>query len=253
MSKKARILIIVSFLCMLLMPFRVSAANDYRIVIDDEEDLLSASEENMLCIKMEEIRKYGNVAFITVSQYTSTDSYAKSKYRELFGRESGMLFVIDMGRRNIWIFCDGAIYRVINKPYANTITDNVYRYASKGEYYDCAYHVFDQAQILLEGGVISQPMKYISNVLIALVLALLGNFIYLIIQRKESSANADMMAKAMSTGISVGIISKMLTSSRRSRHVESSGGGGGYSGGGGGGFSGGGGGGSSGGGGGHSF
>ena len=252
MSKKVRILIIVSFLCLLLVPFRVSAANDYRIVIDDEEDLLTTSEENMLRIKMEEIRKYGNVGFVTVSQYTSTDSYTKSKYRELFGKESGMLFVIDIGRRNIWIFCDGAIYRIINKPYANTITDNVYRYASKGEYYDCAYHVFDQAQTLLEGGVISQPMKYISNVLIALVLALLGNFIFLLIQRKEAVASADTMAKAMSTGISVGIISKMLTSSRRSRHVESSGGGGGggYSGGGGGG---GGGGGSSGGGGGHSF
>ena len=251
MLKKARILIILSFLFILLIPTRISAAGDYRIVIDDQEDLLSSSEENSLRIKMEEIRKYGNVGFVTVSQYTSTDTYAKSKYRELFGTESGMLFVIDMGRRNIWIFCDGAIYRIINKSYANTITDNVYRYATKGDYYSCAYNVFDQAQTLLEGGRISQPMKYISNVLIALVIALLGNFIYLLIQRKESTDTADRMAKAMSTGISVGIVSKMMISSRRSRHVESSGGGGGgYSGGGGGG---GGGGGSSGGGGGHSF
>lgn len=250
MLKKAKILILISFICLLFMPLRISADNSYRIVIDDKEDLLTQSEENQLRIKMEQIRKYGNVGFVTVSQYAGTDTYAKNLYRELFGSESGMLFLIDMGRRNIWIYCDGYIYRIINKSYANTITDNVYRLASKGRYYDCAYSVFDQAQTLLEGGRISQPMKYVSNVLIALVLALLGNFIYLIIQRKETIADADRMAKAMSTGITVGIISKVMTSSRKSRHVESSGGGGGYSGGGGGG---GGGGGSSGGGGGHSF
>ncbi len=249
MSRKARILIIISFICLMLAPLRISAASSYRLVIDDREDLLSASEENMLQIKMEKIRQYGNVGFVTVSQFSSTDTYTKNLYRDLFGRESGMLFVIDMGRRNIWIFCDGAIYRIINKSYANTITDNVYRYASKGQYYDCAYNVFDQAEILLEGGRISQPMKYISNALIALVLAILGNFIFLVIQRGESVANPDSIAKAMSSGVAVGIVSKVMTSSKKTRHVESSGGGGGYSGGGGGG----GGGGSSGGGGGHSF
>ena len=250
MSRKARILIIISFICLLLAPLRISAASSYRLVIDDREDLLTASEENMLQIKMERIREYGNVGFVTVSQFSSTDTYTKNLYRDLFGRESGMLFVIDMGRRNIWIFCDGAIYRIINKSYANTITDNVYRYASKGQNYDCAYNVFDQAEILLEGGRISQPMKYISNALIALVLAILGNFIFLVIQRGESIANPDTIAKAMSSGVAVGIVSKVMTKSKKSRHVESSGGGGGYSGGGGGG---GGGGGSSGGGGGHSF
>ena len=250
MSRKARILIIISFICLMLAPLRISAASNYRLIIDDREDLLTASEENMLQIKMEKIRQYGNVGFVTVSQFSSTDTYTKNLYRDLFGRESGMLFVIDMGRRNIWIFCDGAIYRIINKSYANTITDNVYRYATKGQYYDCAYNVFDQAETLLEGGRISQPMKYISNALIALVLAILGNFIFLVIQRGESIANPDTIAKAMSSGVAVGIVSKVMTKSKKSRHVESSGGGGGSSGGGGGG---GGGGGSSGGGGGHSF
>ncbi|MBO7697561.1 MAG: TPM domain-containing protein [Erysipelotrichaceae bacterium] len=252
MLRKVKVLILISLLCVLFTPFKISAEKNYRIVIEDNEDLLTATEESMLYSKMEYISEYGNVGFVTVSQYTSTDQYARNKYRELFGRESGMLFVIDMGRRNIWIYCDGAIYRIINKPYANTITDNVYRMASKQEYYRCAYEVFDEAQTLLEGGRISQPMKYISNVFIALVMALLANFIYLAIQRSEDGNNAEDMVKAMSTGVSVGIISKVMTSSRKTRHVESSGGsgGGGYSGGGGGG---GGGGGSSGGGGGHSF
>ena len=258
MSRKARILIIISFICLLLAPLRISAASSYRLVIDDREDLLTASEENMLQIKMERIRQYGNVGFVTVSQFSSTDTYTKNLYRDLFGRESGMLFVIDMGRRNIWIYCNGAIYRVINKPYANTITDNVYRYASRGEYYECASHVYEQALILLEGGRISQPMKYISNLLIALVSALLINFYVLILGRKKDILNPVNNPQAsMTSAVGVNIMGMDLIRSRRTRHVESSGGGGGsYSSvGGGGGFSGGGGGGggSSGGGGGHSF
>ena len=226
-------------------------ADDHQIIIDDEEDLLSADEEKMLKIKMEEVSKYGSVAFVTVSQYGDTSSYAKKLYRSYFGTSSGFLFLIDMGRRNIWIYSDGAIYRVIDKAYANTITDNVYRYASRGEYYNCAYHVFDQASILLEGGRIAQPMKYISNFLIASVVALLINFLFLTLQRESDREIMINSVPAMTGSVAFAVLSKNRTKQRVSRHVEvSSGGGGGYSGGSSGG---GGGGGSSGGGGGHSF
>ena len=231
----------------------VHAASDYRIVFEDEEDLLSDGEEAALKRDMEGILAYGNAGFITVSQYENTSSYAKAKYRELFGHDSGILFVIDMGRRNIWIYCDGKIYRSIDKAYSNTITDNVYRYASRGEYYQCAKKVFEQALTLLQGGRIAQPMKYISNFLIACVSALLINFFILTIQRKDDEDIIYNAPPALTTLVGVSILSKKITASRSRKHVESSsssgGGGGGFSGGGGGG----GGGGSSGGGGGHSF
>ena len=236
----------------------LKADSGYQIYFDDSEDLLTDQEEKMLKEEMKKITEYGNVGFVSVNQYQDTGTYAKRLYKQLFGSESGFLFVIDMGRRNIWIYCNGAIYRVINKPYANTITDNVYRYASRGEYYNCAYHVYEQALILLEGGRISQPMKYISNLLIALVSALLINFYVLILGRKKDVLNPVNNPQAsMTSAVGVNIMGMDLIRSRRTRHVESSGGGGGgggYSGGGGGGgSSGGGGGGSSGGGGGHSF
>ena len=231
----------------------IHADNDYQIIIDDKEDLLSNEEEALLREKMAEITAYGNCAFVTVSQYDDTSTYAKNLYRSYFGTESGMLFVIDMGRRNIWIFCDGAIYRTIDKAYANTITDNVYLYARNGQYYSCAYNAFDQASILLEGGRIAQPMKYISNILIACVLALLVNFFLLTARRNNDEDIVYTAVPALSLIVGADIVSKKLVSTRKTRYVESSDSSG-YSGGGGGGFSGGGGGGgSSGGGGGHSF
>lgn len=256
MPRRFKAFLLLLFLLVPIFSYNVRAEGNYQVVIEDEEDLLTDKQEKDLAQKMQAITSYGNAAFVTVSQHSQTDVYAKKKYRELFGTDSGILFLIDMGQRNIWIFSDGAVYRVVNKAYANTITDNVYRKASAADYYGCAADVFDQALILLKGGKIAQPMKYISNALIASVSALLLNFVFLTVHRKKEDAEVSVTGPAMTSNAAVRVLSKKMLKRKVSRHYESSssgGGGGGYSGGGGGGYSGGGGGGSSGGGGGHSF
>ena len=237
MRKYVTVLIFLLTLVCLSTP--AYAAPSYKIYLDDMEDLLSDNEEKLLVMKMREILPYGNAGFITVRQYRDTEDYAKDTYKELFGEDSGILFVIDMGERNIWIHSNGSIYKTINKAYAYTITDNVYRYATRGDYYHCAEEAFDQARILLEGGKIAQPMKHISNVLIALVIALLINFWFLIAQRRKKIPEPEKVMKAMSSTIGLTILSKEMTKSKKSRHIESSssssyssGGGGGSSGGG---------------------
>ncbi len=235
--------------CIIIPTTAVYADSKGTVIIQDNEGLLSSQEEVLLEKDMLPISKYGGVAFISVRQFDmDTGKYAENEYRKLFGRDSGTLFLIDMGERNIWIFSDGAIYKTVTKAYANTITDNVYRYASRGEYYKCASEAFREISILLEGGKISQPMKHICNVIIALILAFLSNFIYLLIQRHKPAVSLKDAIAPMTSVVGVSVIARNLINTRRSRHVESSGGGGGSSGGGGGG-----GGGSSGGGGGHSF
>lgn len=149
----------------------------YRVVLEDDAQLLDEEERQELAAAMEDITAYGNAAFKTIdSNDGSTESYARRYYMEQFGTDSGTLFLIDMDNRNIWIHSDGAVYKVITTSYANTITDNVYRYASYGDYYDCAAKAFEQIYALLEGHRIAQPMKYISNLLLAVILALLLNY-----------------------------------------------------------------------------
>lgn len=149
----------------------------FRVVVEDDAELLTEEQCRKLAAVMEGITAYGNVAFKTVDVNTaSTESYASSFYRKRFGTDSGTLFMIDMDNRNIWIYSDGAVYQVITTTNANTITDNVYRYASRGEYYECAAEAFRQINALLEGQRIARPMKYISNALLAMILALLINY-----------------------------------------------------------------------------
>mgnify|MGYP001068912008 CR=1 FL=1 len=149
----------------------------YQVWVEDEANLLSEEQLLELSQIMQAITEYGNVAFVSVrSNRRSTEDFARSYYKDRFGADSGTVFVIDMDHRNIWIHSDGAIYQAVTSAYANTITDNVYRYASKGDYFGCAREAFQEIDAVLKGNRIAQPMKYISNALLAMLLALLINF-----------------------------------------------------------------------------
>lgn len=219
----------------------------YDAIIEDDASLLTAEEQARLLIEMQEITQYGNVAFKTIKYNSrgSSETYIKDYYYGMFGTDSGTVFLIDMDYRNIWIHSNGAIYKVINKGYANTITDNVYTYASDADYYTCAFRVFEQELALLQGQQISQPMKYASNAFLAIIIALLINyFIVKIFSNAKKPSEAQLIEGLfVEQKLSDFCADFSHETKRYSPQSSGSGGGGGSSGGGGGG----------GGGGGHSF
>lgn len=146
----------------------------YQVYIEDDAKLLSQEEIENLAQQMQGITAYGNAMFKTIDEnYTSTDNFARAYYRECFGTASGTMFLIDMDNRNIWIRNDGRISKIVTNAYSDTITDNCYRYASKGDYYGCAREAFSQIEALLNGQRIAQPMKYICNAFLAVIFSLL--------------------------------------------------------------------------------
>ena len=223
----------------------------YSVIIEDDASLLSNDEKIRLAETMKDITPYGSVAFKSISYnpYSSTSSFVEKYYHSLFGTGSGTVFLIDMDNRNIWIYSDGSIYSTITTAYANVITDNVYTYASDRDYFSCANKAFIQEAALLQGRRISQPMKYISNALLAIAIAILINY-FIVRQTSRVRKASDneivngVFANNAFNNVSVNFIRQTRTYSPRSS--SSSGSSGGHSGGGGGG-------GHSGGGGGHSF
>ena len=223
----------------------------YDIYLDDWADLLTDSEEAELLEIMEPISAYGHVAFISIDYNPtySTERYLEQYYEDHFGRSSGIVFIIDMDERYIWIDTDGEIRKTVTSAYANTITDNVYSYASDEDYLTCAGKAFEQVNTLLEGRAIAQPMKYISNALLAIVLALLINyFLVMMLSRSRKASTSQLLNGTFyKTNIKNPRAEFVKQTKRYSPQSSgSSGGGGGRSGGGGGG-------GHSGGGGGHRF
>ena len=245
-------------LALLLVPATAWADEDYRVIIEDEADLFTDAQEADLKKQLEGILPYGSAAIVTNEAYNyDAAELAKQRFREYFSNGSATLLLIDMYNRQIQIFSDGAIYKNISTSRANEITDNIYTYATDGDYYMAAKKAFEQIETILSGGRITTPMKYATNAAFAVGIVLLINFIIITAQRKKKDVTTLTNALAYEGGrgniSAVQSVNAVMTSQKKSRHIESSGG---SSGGGGGGFSGGGGGGggfSSGGGGGHSF
>lgn len=220
----------------------------YQLIIDDQADLLSEEEEEKLKQEMVKLTEYGNIAFVSVSTNNSgTPYFASSYYHSHFGTDSGSIFLIDMDNRQIYIFSDGFNYSIITNSKANIITDNIYTYASYEKYYDCAYHAFEQMDTLLSGGKIYEPMRHISNFVLAIVSAFFINFIIVLINSSVKRASNNEIIKTCDIEFNCANIVGRKTGTHSVYSPQSSGSSGGSSGGGGGG------GGSSGGGGGHSF
>lgn len=249
-----------AFLMMILPLFALTARaeelsyeaeNGNRAYILDEADLLTDEEETRLMERLKGVLEYGGAALVTTDYNPgSTESYARSAYRGYFGTSSGTLLLIDMDNRYLQFYSDGSIYRVLTESRTNEITDNIYSYASEKDYFTCADKAFEQVIILLSGGKISTPMRYVTNAIFAVGLALMLNIWLVVRQRKKPDPSRIIDTLGQEHRGAVRNVSTRMTNQRRTRHVESSGrggGGGGIS------FGGGGGGGHSGGGGGHSF
>ena len=226
--------------------------------IQDDADLLTDAEEQALYADMMPVCEYATPMFWTTRESGDYTTLARDFYhRRLANGESGTLFVINMHARQLTIFSDGAIYRVVTNGEAETITDNVYRMAGREDYYECASSVFQQIYRLLQGEQIARPMKLVSNILLALALSLL--IVYLYLSRRYENhpkTGAGKAALPVTAAAAAAFVlttrnaSARMTKQKKTDISSSSGGGHGH----GGGFSGGGGGGhSSGGGGSHGF
>jgi uncharacterized protein len=223
----------------------------YDAVVMDDADLLTDSEEESLLEAMKANTEFGHAVFLTSKRpVDSTSALAAGTYKSMYGSQSGSIFVVDMYNRYLYIFSDGLVYKFITKSYANTITDNVYRYATKGDYYTCAMEVFSQELKVLNGVRIAQPMKYVDNVLLALIASLFLNYLVLRIQARRDRATQAVMMESSKPYLALISAKYFDRGTTKIYSPPSSSSSGGSSGGGGGG---GGGGGSSGGGGGHGF
>ena len=221
------------------------------LLIEDDAKLLTDEEIEKLKKRMDPLRKYGHIVFKSISNNPSysTQAFANDYYYSKFGNESGTIFIIDMDKRMIYIVSAGENYKVVTKRKAEIITDNIYRYASRQEYYECADKAFEQIGIILDGGKIAEPMRHASNAVISIVLAFFINFFIVLGASKIKKASSEEILKNCDIAFEAGNVSGSKTGSHSVYSPVSESSGGGSSGGGGGG----GGGGFSGGGGGHSF
>lgn len=144
-----------------------------RIVCEDGASLISGDGMAEVLEAMEAVTEYADAGLYTVKYVAgSTEEEARRVCNEWFGQGSSVLFVIDMDNRNIWIWSNGRANKTIRQEWADVITDNVYRYASEGDYAGCSAEAFRQLALRLRGGTVPNPLRLLSSLLLAFLMGL---------------------------------------------------------------------------------
>ena len=219
----------------------INEESGYEVFIMDEAGLISDEDMGDVLAVMRELSEYGNVVLLTTdSNSFSAEDLAYHYYYDMEGVSSGCIFLIDMESRYLYIYSNGEMHDILTQRNADAITDNVYRMAKVGEYGDCAREAYTEIYQLMNGEEIARPFKYITNTILAAILALLINF-YIAkgMSRTGAASNKQILVNVNNSyefkNPKAQLVSTKKTYSPRSSGSGGSGGGGGGGHGGGGG------------------
>lgn len=231
-------------LALMFRPITAEASAD-NVRIYDDASLLTDQEEQELATYLQSLNDDVNYVVVTTdsNEHGSNQDSRLQYYYELeyFEADPGVAFLIDMYDREIYVSGYGNVRKLIKNADALDITDNVYRYASKGDYYTCILKAFEQANALVSGGHILRPMRYIAALLLSIVLGFFFTFLWAITERSKIDTKV-AKSEILMTGAAIAGTAVIYdtTKVRKSSDSGSSGGhsggfsGGGFSGGGGG-------------------
>jgi len=156
------------------------ADETYEILIDDEAHIITENDEYDIYQYMYQCSLFGNAVFKTVDNtYGMTGlEYMNWYYGYTYGLESnGVVFMIDMDNRKLWVIGYGDCKKTVNDKSGTSITDNVYHYASDENYTYCAEEAFNEIYYALGGGRVTGPLKIFGTGCIAIIFAVVVNFI----------------------------------------------------------------------------
>lgn len=154
----------------------------YIAYIRDDAELLSDEQRDLLLnVDMLRGTSEANMLFISVDRNPlyNSENYAYRLHSELFpGDETNSVLVyVDMQEREIIIDTKGDTALAITANVADTIADNCYTYLSGKEYYTGISKMFDQINSKMRGLAFAQPVRYISNAFLALIVGFFFTYI----------------------------------------------------------------------------
>jgi len=192
-------------LAILLFPvtsLKTFAAESNAALILDEADLFSQEEEREILDYIATLNPNCHMVVITLADTGTGMSEGQMKslgfslYESEFMRSDGVVILFDMENRNLSVLCEGNVTNKISNYRAVTITDNIYKKASKGDFVATVKEGFRQANRYLGGKIVISKMQIASNLFFAAMIALIINFFVLRYTSKMPSVSAESLANA---------------------------------------------------------
>lgn len=163
--KKLRNLLLLLILCIGLYGTVCMAAEEKAVY--DQAALLTAEEITSLNELSESYRTEWEMNLLIVTsndtEGKTTEAYADDFYDSCFqeeGEEDGILYLIDMEHRTIYISTSGRAIRYLTDQRLERLLDDAYGYAAEGDYYGCFVSFLQNTGVYIEQGIVSGQYNY---------------------------------------------------------------------------------------------
>ena len=165
--KAARLFSLFLLLFCLVTGMRTAAfarAGGPMAVVADEADLMTWDEENALQEALEKLRDRYGYDFLAVTcadaKGMSSMRYAEQSSLTYGGAEDGVVYLIDMDNRELYIATYGHMEYVLSDSRIESLLDSGYGYLTQGAYADCFSAMIRSTSRYLEQGVPSGAYTY---------------------------------------------------------------------------------------------
>jgi len=208
-----------------------NSSSSYVYFVDDQADLLTDNEESAIMNILKSISEFGHAGVVLIDNnpYYSAEKYANEYLYDTFGtNRTEVILLIDYtpGQHYIYICAGDDNFKTLPVDKCDVITDNIYRYASDGDFYTCAYEGVSEINDVMNGIAIAEPMKYLSNACLSIILALIIAYFVAMGTSKTASASSSEKLKNMFSQFKMLAPKATKTSTSKTYSPRSSGGGG---------------------------
>lgn len=156
MKKILLLSVIIVLLVSILVPSAALAAGQN---VYDNAELFTPDELAQLQETIDaHIETYGSdlaIVTITDDQGKTSRAYADDFYDQNGFGEDGMLFLINMDSRELYISTSGRMIDILNDDRINDLLDLQYEYASNSDYFSAMQHSIEQAESYMAAGTVS--------------------------------------------------------------------------------------------------
>ena len=144
--------------------------------MDDRVHLLTNEHQDMIVEKYSAISEYLSAAFVTTNNNPdSAGEYAKKYAIEHYGNAPAVVFLYDVGNRDIFLYVNGSAKSIITKTDATVIINRIKKYVPRYQSYYCTDDCFDYILTKCRSHHLVGSVKHITNAMIAVLIGILIN------------------------------------------------------------------------------
>lgn len=204
----------------LTSPVKATSNSNREHIVYDQAKLFSTDETAKINKTINKV-SYKTLVVTTKEDTDDMHAQAESFYEQIFGSKSlsGICLVINMKKRQVYLAAFGGAKDKLNSADNRDVTDNIYRYLSKGAYAEGTIAALNQCKDIIDGRFVSRPLRMIEALLLGILLGFLVMFGIAYVSRANFNQRSGQVPDNIEPNYSNALVAGEVNGSIINRHT----------------------------------